>query len=147
MAAGPRPCDDSDARERVVSFCVPRTDWNTHQKTPQLVHEDVAAELLDFFMNNRAALGSLPNDHPFARKIRFARQTLWVEDTKPGSLPTIPQASRPADIPPALQPSWHDTAISMRTAGKSWEEIVKVVDQPKSTVRRAVNQALAGARG
>ena len=117
-----------------MSFCVPRTDWNTHQKVPMPVHEDVAAELLDFFMNNRAALGMLPNDHPFARKIRAARQTLWVEV---GSAPTTTPTTG-ADVP-----SWQDAAIRMRREGKSWEQIVSATEQPKSTVRRVVNQALA----
>jgi hypothetical protein len=120
-----------------MSFCVPRTDWNTHQKVPMPVHEDVAAELLDFFMNNRAALGTLPNDHPFARKIRAARQTLWVEaGTAPAATPTTG----------ADTPSWQDLAIAMRREQKSWEQIVAATGQPKSTVRRVVNQALAARR-
>jgi hypothetical protein len=120
-----------------MSFCVPRTDWNTHQKVPMPVHEDVAAELLDFFMNNRAALGTLPNDHPFARKIRAARQTLWVEAS--ATPPTAPTTGADA-------PSWQDRAIAMRQANASWEQIVTAVGQPKSTVRRVVNQALAARR-
>jgi hypothetical protein len=126
-----------------MSFCVPRTDWNTHQKVPMPVHEDVAAELLDFFMNNRAALGSLPNDHPFARKIRFARQSLWKEPEVAES----PASPAPPTLPEALRPSWQDDAIERRARGESWEMIVAATGQPKSTVRRVVNQALAGARG
>jgi hypothetical protein len=129
-----------------MSFCVPRTDWNTHQKVPMPVHEDVAAELLDFFMNNRAALGSLPNDHPFARKIRFARQSLWKEPEVAES-PEAPVAAPDATLPGALRPSWQDRAIVMRAEGKSWEQIVTETGQPKSTVRRVVNAELATRRG
>lgn len=126
-----------------MSFCVPRTDWNTHQKTPMPVHEDVAAELLDFFMNNRAALGTLPNEHPFARKIRAARQTLWIEPTSTET----PASSQDATLPGSLRPSWQDQAIAMRKANASWEQIVTAVGQPKSTVRRVVNAELATRRG
>ena len=131
-----------------MSFCVPRTDWNTHQKVPMPVHEDVAAELLDFFLNNRAALSTLPNEHPFARKIRAARQTLWIEahELAPAT-PSDATTPPPPKLPPALEPSWQDAAIALRAEGKSWEQIVAATGQPKSTVRRVVNSALAGARG
>jgi hypothetical protein len=124
-----------------MAFCVPRTDWNTHQKVPTPVHEDVAAELLDFFLNNRTALGTLPNDHPFARKIRAARQILWIDTPL-----VAPPAETSLNVPPALRPSWQDDAIALRKDGKSWEAIVAAVGQPKSSVRRVVNTALASAR-